>query len=156
MIRCVVCRYVQAMYVRMDLLQPLPVIRRYSICSLFSIDFTAKPRRHNFIVRSANRKDSASNSDESNTNKGENLSTDWDKAWSNFRKQKKKKKLFSNFDIEKYVTRNPRPSDYPLSEEIDPLRKTERSVLDAWTNPKFTVVGFSIVVGLLIFYIALK
>lgn len=88
----------------------------------------------------------------------ESVSTDWDKAWSNFRKQGKKN-LFSEFDIrkymEKYVTRDPRPSDYPLSEEVDPLRKSERWALGFWTSSKFTVAGLGIVVGLLIFYITL-
>jgi hypothetical protein len=89
---------------------------------------------------------------------GESLSTDWDKACSNYRKQGKKN-LFSEFNIqkymEKYVSRDPRPSDYPLSEEVDPLRKSERFSLGFWTNSKFTVVGLGIVVGLLIFYITL-
>lgn len=88
----------------------------------------------------------------------ESVSTDWDKAWSTFRKQGKKN-LFSEFDIrkymEKYVTRDPRPSDYPLSEEVDPLRKSERWALGFWTSSKFTVAGLGIVVGLLIFYITL-
>ncbi|KAH9327621.1 hypothetical protein KI387_007799, partial [Taxus chinensis] len=140
-------------HVRMDLLQPLSILRRSSICPPAYFDFFPKQRGLNFTVRSANRKDSASasNNDDKNTNNGENLSTDWDKAWSNFRKQGKKK-LFSQFDMQKYVSRDPRPSDYPLSEEIDPFRKTEKSALNVWTNPKFTLAGFIIVVGLLIFY----
>ncbi|KAJ4704822.1 2,3-bisphosphoglycerate-independent phosphoglycerate mutase [Melia azedarach] len=67
-------------------------------------------------------------------NKGDKFSTDWDKAWSNFRKQGKKS-LFSQFNPDKYVSWNPRRSNYPLSEEVDPIKRTERSNLMLWTSP---------------------
>uniref|UniRef100_A0A0D9VSQ7 Uncharacterized protein n=1 Tax=Leersia perrieri TaxID=77586 RepID=A0A0D9VSQ7_9ORYZ len=57
--------------------------------------------------------------------KGDTSSTDWDKAWSTFKK-KGKKTLFSEFSPNKYVSWNPRRSEYPLSEEVDPIRRTER------------------------------
>ncbi|OAY77658.1 hypothetical protein ACMD2_21107 [Ananas comosus] len=82
---------------------------------------------------------------------GERLSTDWDKAWSNFRK-KGKKTLFSQFKPDKYVSWNPRRTEYPLSEEIDPIKRTERSNLMLWTSPKFTLVGAIIVVSMLLIY----
>ncbi|MQL80586.1 hypothetical protein Taro_013029, partial [Colocasia esculenta] len=79
------------------------------------------------------------------------LSTDWDKAWSNFKKQGKKS-LFSGFNPNKYVTWNPKRSEYPLSEEIDPIKRTERSNLVLWTSPKFTLVGAIILVTMLLLY----
>ncbi|KAF8396644.1 hypothetical protein HHK36_018268 [Tetracentron sinense] len=47
------------------------------------------------------------------------FSTDWDKAWSSFRKQGKKT-LFSQFNPGKYVSWNPRRSNYAVSKEFDP------------------------------------
>ncbi|KAL3701740.1 hypothetical protein R1sor_019762 [Riccia sorocarpa] len=77
---------------------------------------------------------------------------DWDKAWTNFSTpEKKKKKSFLNIDMERYVSRKPERSDYPLSEEVDPLRKTERSALEFWSSPKFFYVLIGITV-LLFFY----
>jgi hypothetical protein len=143
----------------MDLFQSPSMITRSSVCPTATYLDSAVPksRRSNFIIRSRGG-DSDSNNDDRNKSKGESLSTDWDKAWSNYRKQGKKN-LLSEFNIqkymEKYVSRDPRPSDYPLSEEVDPLRKSERWALGFWTNSKFTVVGLGVVVGLLIFYITL-
>ncbi|KAK9158106.1 hypothetical protein Scep_004680 [Stephania cephalantha] len=82
---------------------------------------------------------------------GDRSSTDWDKAWSSFRKQGKKS-LFSQFNPNKYVSWNPRRSDYPLSEEVDPIKRTERSNLMLWTSPRFTLFGAIIVVSLLLIY----
>lgn len=82
---------------------------------------------------------------------GENTSTDWDKAWSNFRKRGKKR-LFSEFSPDKYVSWNPRRSNYPLSEEVDPIKRTERSNLMLWTSPGFTLVGAIILVTFLLIY----
>ncbi|KAG8648476.1 uncharacterized protein LOC110620329 [Manihot esculenta] len=82
---------------------------------------------------------------------GDKFSTDWDKAWSNFRKQGKKT-LFSQFSPNKYVSWNPRRSDYPLSEEVDPIKRTERSNLMLWTSPRFTLVGAILVVTFLLVY----
>ncbi|XP_030450073.1 uncharacterized protein LOC115672403 [Syzygium oleosum] len=83
--------------------------------------------------------------------KGDKFSTDWDKAWSSFRKQGKKS-LFSGFSPDKYVSWNPRRSDYPLSEEVDPIKRTERSNLRLWTSPRFTLVGAILIVTFLLVY----
>ncbi|KAB5519806.1 hypothetical protein DKX38_024125 [Salix brachista] len=82
---------------------------------------------------------------------GDKSSTDWDKAWSNFRK-KGKKTFFSQFSPNKYVTWNPKRSNYPLSEEVDPIKRTERSNLRIWTGPEFTLVGVIIIVTVLLVY----
>ncbi|KAF5190924.1 2,3-bisphosphoglycerate-independent phosphoglycerate mutase, partial [Thalictrum thalictroides] len=81
----------------------------------------------------------------------EKFSTDWDKAWSSFKKQGKKS-LFSQFNPNKYVSWNPRRSNYPLSEETDPIKRAERSNLMLWTSPKFTLAGAIVVVSLLLVY----
>ncbi|OMO72614.1 hypothetical protein CCACVL1_17689 [Corchorus capsularis] len=81
---------------------------------------------------------------------GDKFSTDWDKAWSSFRKQSKKS--FSQFSPNKYVTWNPRQSNYPLSEEVDPIKRTERSNLMLWTSPGFTLVGAIVIVSFLLLY----
>ncbi|KAL1815967.1 uncharacterized protein LOC108220973 [Daucus carota subsp. sativus] len=86
-----------------------------------------------------------------NNNNGDKSSTDWDKAWSSFKKQGKKS-IFSQFSPNKYVTWNPRRSNYPLSEEVDPIKRTERSNLMLWTSPKFTLVLAIIIVSLLLLY----
>ena len=78
-------------------------------------------------------------------------STDWDKAWASF-KNKGKRTLFSDFSPNKYVTWNPRRSEYPLSEEVDPIKRTERSNLMLWTSPQFTLVGAIIIVLTLLIY----
>ncbi|XP_065856974.1 uncharacterized protein [Euphorbia lathyris] len=82
---------------------------------------------------------------------GDRFSTDWDKAWSKFKKQGKKS-LFSQFSPNKYVSWNPRRSDYPLSEEVDPIKRAERSNLMLWTSPRFTLFGAIIIVTLLLVY----
>ncbi|XP_044472771.1 uncharacterized protein LOC123201363 isoform X1 [Mangifera indica] len=84
-------------------------------------------------------------------NKGDKFSTDWDKAWTSFRKQGKKT-LFSQFNPNKYVSWNPPPSNYPLSEEVDPIKRTEKSNLMFWTSPRFYLVGAIIVVTFLLLY----
>ncbi|OVA18189.1 hypothetical protein BVC80_1835g610 [Macleaya cordata] len=89
--------------------------------------------------------------DNNNNNKGDRFSTDWDKAWSSFRKQGKKT-LFSQFNPNKYVSWNPRRSNYPLSEEVDPIKRAERSNLMLWTSPRFTLAGAIVVVSLLLIY----
>ncbi|KAF8397615.1 hypothetical protein HHK36_016535 [Tetracentron sinense] len=86
-----------------------------------------------------------------NNNKGDRFSTDWDKAWSSFRKQGKKT-LFSQFNPGKYVSWNPRRSNYPLSEEVDPIKRAERSNLMLWTSPRFTLTGAIVVVTFLLIY----
>ncbi|XBI70962.1 hypothetical protein VPH35_065311 [Triticum aestivum] len=82
---------------------------------------------------------------------GDSSSTDWDKAWSTFKK-KGKKTLFSEFSPNKYVTWNPRRSEYPLSEEVDPIKRAERSNLMLWTSPRFTLVGAIIIISALLIY----
>ncbi|GER43486.1 hypothetical protein STAS_20335 [Striga asiatica] len=83
--------------------------------------------------------------------KGDKYSMDWDKAWSSFKKQGKKT-LFSNFSPDKYVSWNPKRSEYPLSEEIDPIKRTERSNLMLWTSPRFTLAGAIVIVSFLLLY----
>ncbi|XP_074561351.1 uncharacterized protein LOC141817612 [Curcuma longa] len=89
--------------------------------------------------------------DNGKSDKGDKLSRDWDKAWSSFRKQGKKS-MFSELNPNKYVSWNPRRSDYPLSEEVDPIKRTERSNLMLWTSPKFTLGGAIILVSMLLIY----
>ncbi|WOL01930.1 hypothetical protein Cni_G10649 [Canna indica] len=96
-------------------------------------------------------KDDPRSPENGKNDKGDRLSTDWDKAWSKFRKQGKKS-MFSGFNPDKYVSWNPTRSDYPLSEEVDPIKRTERSNLMLWTSPTFTLVGAIIVVSMLLIY----
>ncbi|AES81786.1 hypothetical protein MtrunA17_Chr7g0263571 [Medicago truncatula] len=100
-----------------------------------------------FVVCSKRDDQSQTNAD----NNGDKSSTDWDKAWSNFKKQGKKT-LFSNFSPNKYVSWNPRRSDFPLSEEVDPIKRTERSNLKFWTSPTFTLGGALIILIVLLLY----
>ncbi|KAL0555520.1 hypothetical protein IC582_009468 [Cucumis melo] len=79
------------------------------------------------------------------------LSTDWDKAWSKFKKRGKKT-IFSDFSPDKYVSWNPRRSEYPLSEEVDPIKRTERSNLMLWTSPRFTLAGAIVIIIFLLVY----
>ncbi|KAH7667671.1 hypothetical protein IHE45_12G074700 [Dioscorea alata] len=105
-------------------------------------------------------KDGSSSRDNGKNDNGDETSRDWDKAWSSFRNQgkksamrkKAKKSLFSQFNADKYVSWNPRRSEYPLSEEIDPIKRTERSNLKLWTSPQFTLAGAIVVVTMLIVY----
>ncbi|GJP47058.1 hypothetical protein CLOM_g6288 [Closterium sp. NIES-68] len=60
--------------------------------------------------------------------------------------------LFSH--MEQYVSREPQRADYPLSEEVDPLRVTEKRVLRVWTDARFTYAGFGVIVGLFVYMIA--
>jgi len=53
--------------------------------------------------------------------------------------------------MEQYVTRSPLKSDYPLSEEVDSLRRNERLALSAWTSEWFTFAGFGAVALLFVF-----
>ncbi|XP_054801031.1 uncharacterized protein LOC129305122 [Prosopis cineraria] len=82
---------------------------------------------------------------------GDKFSRDWDRAWSNFRKQGRKS-LFSQFSPDKYVSWNPRRSEFPISEETDPIKRTERSNLMLWTSPGFTLVGAILIVSFLLLY----
>lgn len=103
------------------------------------------------------KRDSSSGGGESPENgesKGDKLSTDWDNAWKVFKKQgkKKKKPFFKQFSPNKYVTWNPRQTNYPLSEEVDPIKRTERSNLRLWTSPEFTLGGAIVIVTFLLVY----
>ncbi|KAM7263730.1 hypothetical protein ACFE04_001413 [Oxalis oulophora] len=91
---------------------------------------------HSVFKLLCSRRNSPTNNN--NDDKDEKFSTDWDKAWSNFKKQGKKS-IFSGFSPNKYVSWNPQRSDYPLSEEVDPIKRTERSNLMLWTSPFFTI-----------------
>ncbi|CAL0310442.1 unnamed protein product [Lupinus luteus] len=104
-----------------------------------------------FTILSSKRdfKDSQPTGD--NNNNGDKSSRDWDKAWSKFKKQGKKT-LFSQFSPNKYVSWNPRPSDFPLSEEVDPIKRTERLNLKFWTSPTFTLVGAILILTFLLLY----
>ncbi|KAL3358445.1 hypothetical protein AABB24_015524 [Solanum stoloniferum] len=99
-------------------------------------------------------KNSQQNGD-SNSNSGDKSSTDWDKAWSSFRKRSRKSifsNIFSQFSPNKYVTWNPKRSEYPLSEEVDPIKRAEKSNLMLWTSPQFTLVGAIVIVTFLLVY----
>ncbi|CAK9877127.1 unnamed protein product [Sphagnum jensenii] len=98
--------------------------------------------------------------DKAEHSEGKNDPVDWDKAWSNFPKSKMKEsgfslKSFLKLDMDQYVSRKPNHSKYPLSEEVDPLRRTERGTLNAWTDPKFTVAGFGVIVGLFLYMVVI-
>ena len=80
---------------------------------------------------------------------------DWDKAWSSYRRSKNKKSFLSMFDAEQYVSRSPRKSDYPSLKETDPLKRTERSTLDFWTDPRFTMAGFGVIFTLFIYMVVI-
>ncbi|KAE9621843.1 hypothetical protein Lal_00032414 [Lupinus albus] len=84
-------------------------------------------------------------------NNGDKSSRDWDKAWSNFKKQGRKT-LFSQFSPNKYVSWNPKRSDFPLSEEVDPIKRTERINLNFWTSPTFTLVLAILILTFLLLY----
>lgn len=94
---------------------------------------------------------SQSDDNDKSKNNNEKFSTDWDKAWTRFKKQGKST-IFSGFSPNKYVTWNPRRSDYPLSEEVDPIKRTERSNLMLWTSPSFTLGGAIVIVTFLLVY----
>ncbi|CAI5513390.1 unnamed protein product [Closterium sp. Naga37s-1] len=56
--------------------------------------------------------------------------------------------------MEQYVSREPQRMDYPLSEEVDPLKVTEKRVLRVWTDQRFTFAGFGVIVGLFVYMVA--
>ncbi|KAL8154268.1 hypothetical protein V2J09_012028 [Rumex salicifolius] len=97
---------------------------------------------------------SSDGADDGDSKKDKKSSMDWDKAWSNFKKQGKKRPS-SQFSPNKYVTWNPRRSNYPISEEVDPIKRTERSNLMLWTSPRFTLGGAIVIVTLLLVYTVL-
>ncbi|EFJ06538.1 hypothetical protein SELMODRAFT_135302, partial [Selaginella moellendorffii] len=78
--------------------------------------------------------------------------TDWDKAWSSYKTETRRKPLF-NFNMEQYVSRKPIHRNFSVTEEVDEFRKSERATLDAWTDPKFTYAGFSVIVCLFVYMV---
>lgn len=113
-----------------------PLTKKRKYCSMYKFQMERGKKTHTCIVAYFS---------------GDKFSTDWDKAWSSFRKQGKKR-LFSQFSPDKYVTWNPRRSNYPLSEEVDPIKRTERSNLMLWTSPGFTLTVAIIIVTFLLIY----
>ncbi|XP_011627396.1 uncharacterized protein LOC105421514 [Amborella trichopoda] len=91
------------------------------------------------------------NAEKRNNGDKKGPSRDWDKAWSSFKKQGKKT-FFSQFNPEKYVSRNPSRSEYPLLEEVDPIKRSERANLRAWTSTTFTLGGAVVLVSVLLLY----
>ncbi|CAH9099036.1 unnamed protein product [Cuscuta epithymum] len=98
--------------------------------------------------RRGSRPPSQQNDDNGNEDDNDTLRKDWDKAWSSFKK--KGKKNISQFN--KYVTWNPRRSNYPLSEEIDPIKRTEKLNLNLWTSSQFTLAVTILIVTFLLIY----
>ncbi|KAG0498913.1 hypothetical protein HPP92_003604 [Vanilla planifolia] len=96
-------------------------------------------------------KDNFRSKENGKNERGDRTPVDWDKAWSSFRKQEKRS-LFSRLKLDKYVSWNPRRSEYPLSEELDPIKRAERSNLSPWTSPRFTLIGAIVVVLFLLIY----
>ncbi|KAG0615955.1 hypothetical protein M758_5G079300 [Ceratodon purpureus] len=121
----------------------------------FEVNLKCSWRPQRLTVRAS--KKSGPESGDKNKNEGEKGSVDWDKAWESFPKPKKQNpfNLFSlfNLDMEQYVNRRPTHSNFPLSEETDPMRKTERQALNAWTDSKFTLAGLGVVVGLFVYMV---
>ncbi|XP_059667717.1 uncharacterized protein LOC132313088 [Cornus florida] len=136
----------------MDIGLPLGNITSNSLLSTSS-------RNQKLFRLSSSRRDSQpppqQNGDNDGNNKnntgGDKFSTDWDKAWSSFKKQGKKT-FFSQFSPNKYVSWNPRRSNYPLSEEVDPIKRTEKSNLMLWTSPRFTLAVAIVIVTFLLVY----
>ncbi|XP_024024241.1 uncharacterized protein LOC21387375 [Morus notabilis] len=120
--------------------------------SFFSASIKSSPSYWTQRFLCSRRDSDPENQRNNGDNNGDKYSTDWDKAWSRFRKQGKKKSIFSDFSPNKYVSWNPRRSDYPLSEEVDPIKRTERSNLMFWTSPGFTLAGAIVLVTFLLVY----
>lgn len=83
-------------------------------------------------------------------------SRDWDSAWKSYSRasggKKGKKGLFSFMDnMEQYVTRSPGKSDFPMAEEVNPFKRTEKRALDVWTSPQFTFAGMGVLVALFVY-----
>jgi hypothetical protein len=131
---------------------------RTSHCNSFSrIIVLLSPRRSRqgrsfHLVRASKEDDTGVESDSDPSRNGED-GVDWDKAWSTFSKPQKRKSLFKLPDMEQYVSRRPTHSKYPESEEIDPMKKTERGLLGAWTSEKFTYAMAIVLLGLAVYMI---
>ncbi|MED6110252.1 hypothetical protein PIB30_041214 [Stylosanthes scabra] len=127
---------------------PLPCFISHRFSSLYQTSSSSSSCSPLKLVSS--KRDSQRNSADNNNN-GDKSSRDWDKAWSNFKKQGRKS-LFSGFSPDKYVSWNPRRSEFPISEEVDPIKRTERSNLKFWNSPTFTLGGAVIIVLFLLLY----
>ncbi|XP_019158722.1 PREDICTED: uncharacterized protein LOC109155576 [Ipomoea nil] len=123
---------------------------RFAAVSSGSLWYSPRTRIQKDLKPSCSRRDSPQQNGDNGGDRGDKLSTDWDKAWSSFKKRGKKN-IFSQFS-DKYVTWNPRRSNYPLSEEIDPIKRTEKSNLMLWTSPTFTLVVAILIVTFLLVY----
>ncbi|XP_073280418.1 uncharacterized protein [Primulina huaijiensis] len=121
------------------------------IGSIYSHNLWISPRNQTIVKPFCSTRSSPQPNGDNNGSKGDKFSTDWDKAWSKFKKQGKKT-LFSDFSSDKYVSWNPSRSEFPLSEEVDPIKRTERSNLRLWTSPSFTLVGAIVIVTFLLVY----
>ncbi|MED6211101.1 hypothetical protein PIB30_070349 [Stylosanthes scabra] len=125
---------------------PFPCFISHRFSSLYQTSFSSSSP----LKLVSSKRDSQRNSADNNNN-GDKSSRDWDKAWSNFKKQGRKS-LFSGFSPDKYVSWNPRRSEFPISEEVDPIKRTERSNLKFWNSPTFTLGGAVIIVLFLLLY----
>ncbi|KAL9236042.1 hypothetical protein vseg_010752 [Gypsophila vaccaria] len=139
----------------MDILVVAPR-QTQSVRAAFSSNFFSSNSSHNSFSKNSfttfcSKKGDGDTNDAKNNSSGDKFSTDWDKAWSSFKKQSKKS-LFSQFSPDKYVSWNPRRSNYPLSEEVDPIKRTEKSNLMLWTSPRFTLAGAIVIVSFLLIY----
>ncbi|KAA8516503.1 hypothetical protein F0562_016991 [Nyssa sinensis] len=112
---------------------------RLPIGSITSHCLWSTSRNQKLLKPCCSRRDSRQSPQQNGDNdKGDRSSTDWDKAWASFRKQGKRT-FFSQFSPDKYVSWNPRRSNYPPSEEVDPIKRTERSNLMLWTSPRVNI-----------------
>ncbi|KAL1351890.1 hypothetical protein HN51_015768 [Arachis hypogaea] len=136
-------------YIHSHLPFPLPNFISHRFSSLYQTSSSSSSSSPLKLVSS--KRDSQRNPADNNNNNGDKSSRDWDKAWSNFKKQGKKS-LFSGFSPDKYVSWNPRRSEFPISEEVDPIKRTERSNLKFWNSPTFTLGGAVIIVLFLLLY----
>lgn len=84
---------------------------------------------------------------------GDRLKTNWDEAWSSFRKKRKRPHSHNSIQIpDKYVSWDPTRFEYPFSEEPNPIKRRERSNLVVWTSPIFKPAGAIVVVSMLLIY----
>lgn len=94
----------------------------------------------------------ASENDKKKPGSGKGPSVDWDNSWKSFKTAQKKGPF--QF-MEKYVSRSPQQSNFPMAEELDPFRRTEKTALNFWTNPKFTYAGFGVIFALFLYMVVI-
>eukprot|EP00897_Mesotaenium_endlicherianum_P008050 jgi/Mesen1/7273/ME000373S06346 len=91
---------------------------------------------------------------------------DWDTAWQAFkttqeqqhqrnqRLQRERRRAQSPLAaMDKFVTRDPVEVKYPLTEEVDPFKRTEKRVLGVWTSTNFTLAGFGVLASLFVYMV---